>query len=233
MPTLVVRDRTKGCSEVNGGHVNVNRPRRPCPAGLRPSEGLGRRGRSSGRSFRRRGSDGRSSPCRVQCPRVSAMDSSVARPPAARSTSMKNTTNRMTTNARSRQVTRREFVGGALAAGVVAGAPAILRGRNLNDKLNIAFIACGGRANASLSELTITPGRGGRGGRRASGSASRRERGRALRREPARGGRSGSAVPESQDVQRSPARLRPARTTSTPSSSPPPSTPMRSRPTWR
>ena len=69
---------------------------------------------------------------------------------------------------RRRQMTRREFVGGALtAAGVVAGAPALLRGQNLNDKLNIAFIACGGRANASLNELTITPGRppsGGRGG---------------------------------------------------------------------
>ena len=66
---------------------------------------------------------------------------------------------------RSRTVTRREFVGGALAAGVVAGAPALLRGRNLNDKLNIAFIACGGRAMASLNELVITPGApaGGRG----------------------------------------------------------------------
>src|SRR5207237_5569648 len=59
-----------------------------------------------------------------------------------------------------RRMTRREFVGGALAAaGVVAGAPALLRGRNLNDKLDIAFIAAGGRANASFSELTMTPGR--------------------------------------------------------------------------
>ena len=40
----------------------------------------------------------------------------------------------------------------------MTGAPAFLRGRNLNDKLNIAFIACGGRALASLSELTLTPG---------------------------------------------------------------------------
>jgi predicted dehydrogenase len=39
----------------------------------------------------------------------------------------------------------------------------LLRGRNLNDKLNIAFIACGGRANASLNELTITPDRPARG----------------------------------------------------------------------
>ena len=66
-----------------------------------------------------------------------------------------------TKKTRQRQMTRREFVSGALtAAGVVAGAPALLRGRNLNDKLDIAFIACGGRAVANLSELTITPGRG-------------------------------------------------------------------------
>src|SRR3954449_813961 len=68
-----------------------------------------------------------------------------------------------------RGMTRREFVGRTLiTAGVVAGAPAILRGQNLNNKLDIAFIACGGRANASLGELTITPGRsngGGGGGR--------------------------------------------------------------------
>ena len=58
-----------------------------------------------------------------------------------------------------RQVTRREFVGGALAAaGMLTGAPALLRGRNLNDKLNIAFIACGGRGTDNISELTITPG---------------------------------------------------------------------------
>src|SRR5262245_66643699 len=56
-------------------------------------------------------------------------------------------------------MTRREFVGRTLATtAVIAGAPAFLRGQNLNSKLNIAFIACGGRANASLSELTIVPG---------------------------------------------------------------------------
>ena len=61
------------------------------------------------------------------------------------------------TKTRRRRITRREFVGQAVAAaGVVAGAPALLRGRNLNDKLDIAFIACGGRALDNLSELTHT-----------------------------------------------------------------------------
>src|SRR5687767_985222 len=69
---------------------------------------------------------------------------------------------------RQREMTRREFVGGAVtAAGLITGAPAFLRGQNLNNKLRIAFIACGGRANASLNELTIRPGAppggGGRG----------------------------------------------------------------------
>ena len=73
---------------------------------------------------------------------------------------MKKSTNKKAGKPASRQMTRREFVGGAIAAaGVMSGAPAILRGQNLNNKLNIAFIACGGRANASLGELTIVPGR--------------------------------------------------------------------------
>src|SRR6185436_8893987 len=58
----------------------------------------------------------------------------------------------------SRSMTRRQFVGRTLAAGLISAAPAILRGQNLNNKLNIAFIACGGRANASLGELTVLPG---------------------------------------------------------------------------
>src|SRR5436309_2656433 len=88
---------------------------------------------------------------------------------AARRKAMKKATKKT----RQRQMTRREFVGGALAAaGVITGAPALLRGRNLNGKLNIAFIACGGRANTNLSELTITPGRGG-----AQGGGAGRGRG--------------------------------------------------------
>ena len=63
--------------------------------------------------------------------------------------------------ARAREMTRRQFVGGALtAAGFIAGAPAFLRGQHLNSKLDIAFIACGGRANASFNALTLTPERG-------------------------------------------------------------------------
>ena len=53
-----------------------------------------------------------------------------------------------------RRITRREFVGGALAAtAVVAGAPAILRGQNLNDKLNMAIIGAGGRGADNLKSV--------------------------------------------------------------------------------
>src|SRR2546426_4386316 len=55
-------------------------------------------------------------------------------------------------------MTRREFVGRALAVGIIGGAPAFLRGQNLNNKLNLAFIACGGRAHARPDELTVVPG---------------------------------------------------------------------------
>jgi predicted dehydrogenase len=48
-------------------------------------------------------------------------------------------------------ITRRDFVGGAVAGvGVLAGAPALLRGKNLNNKLNIAMIGAGGRGLANL-----------------------------------------------------------------------------------
>ncbi len=54
-------------------------------------------------------------------------------------------------------VSRRTFIRhSAVVAGVVAGAPAFLRGQNLNSKLNIAFIGAGGRANSSLGELTLS-----------------------------------------------------------------------------
>jgi predicted dehydrogenase len=53
---------------------------------------------------------------------------------------------------RQRRITRRQFVGQALSvAGAVAAAPALLRGRNLNDKLNIAMIGSGGRGLDNLN----------------------------------------------------------------------------------
>jgi hypothetical protein len=55
---------------------------------------------------------------------------------------------------------RRELIGGALgSAAFLVSAPAFLRGQNLNSKLNIALIACGGRALANMNG----DGGGGRG----------------------------------------------------------------------
>ena len=49
------------------------------------------------------------------------------------------------------RITRRDFVGGAVATvGVLAGGPALLRGQNLNNKLNIAIIGAGGREAARI-----------------------------------------------------------------------------------
>src|SRR5262245_26006998 len=48
--------------------------------------------------------------------------------------------------------TRRQFLQTTMAAGtILCGAPAFLRGRNLNDKLNIACIGVGGRGAANLA----------------------------------------------------------------------------------
>jgi hypothetical protein len=88
-------------------------------------------------------------------------------------------------------VTRREFVKtGALAtAGIITGAPAFLRGQNLNSKMNIAFIAAGGRASASFQALTVPQGaQGGGGAAAAPGGRGFGGRGR-------RGGGAAPAVP--------------------------------------
>ena len=67
-------------------------------------------------------------------------------------------------------MTRRVFVARTMATtAVIAGAPAFLRAQNLNNKLNLAFIACGGRGDANLAELTVVPGSAEPKGRKADG----------------------------------------------------------------
>ncbi len=51
------------------------------------------------------------------------------------------------------RLTRRRFMQGTLAAGAALAAPAVLRGRNLNEKLNIAVIGCGGRGAGNLRSV--------------------------------------------------------------------------------
>lgn len=63
---------------------------------------------------------------------------------------------------------RRKLVSGALAsAGGLMAAPAFLRGQNLNSRLRIAMIACGGRALANMNGDGGDV-RGGNGGQRAN-----------------------------------------------------------------
>lgn len=50
-------------------------------------------------------------------------------------------------------ISRRRFSRLLLGAGAVMGAPAILRGRNLNGKLDVAIIGTGGRGGGNLSEV--------------------------------------------------------------------------------
>ena len=54
-----------------------------------------------------------------------------------------------------RTLSRRQFVASsaALAGAAVLGFPAVLRGRNLNDKMNLAVIACGGRGGKNLEDV--------------------------------------------------------------------------------
>lgn len=54
----------------------------------------------------------------------------------------------------SRETSRRQFLQQAASAGAIAlAAPAIVRGRNLNDKLNLAIIGAGGRGAANLRDV--------------------------------------------------------------------------------
>lgn len=52
------------------------------------------------------------------------------------------------------ETSRRQFLNQAAAAGLATlAAPAIVRGRNLNDKLNLAIIGAGGRGAANLKDV--------------------------------------------------------------------------------
>ena len=62
--------------------------------------------------------------------------------------------NKLIGNAPSSQTSRRRFLAQAAAAGFLGvGAPAIVRGRNLNDRLNLAIIGAGGRGAANLKDV--------------------------------------------------------------------------------
>ena len=58
-------------------------------------------------------------------------------------------------------ISRRGFMKTAAGApgAVTVGAPAILRAQNLNDKLNIAMIATGGRGGSNLDTGAVGPER--------------------------------------------------------------------------
>ncbi len=65
------------------------------------------------------------------------------------------TTTRKSSPSQRRRLTRRQFT--KMAAGTAAGvlaAPALLRGRNLNDKLNIAIIGAGGRGGSNTRNVS-------------------------------------------------------------------------------
>ncbi len=57
---------------------------------------------------------------------------------------------------RAPETTRRQF-GRAIAGATVAAwaAPAVVRGRNLNEKLNIACIGVGGRGGSNLRDVAL------------------------------------------------------------------------------
>ena len=64
-------------------------------------------------------------------------------------------TTRKSSPSQRRRLTRRQFT--KMAAGTAAGvlaAPALLRGRNLNDKLNIAIIGAGGRGGSNTRNVS-------------------------------------------------------------------------------
>jgi predicted dehydrogenase len=61
-----------------------------------------------------------------------------------------NTPARLSAPAGLRPISRRQFARTTLASAALLGAPALLRGQNLNSKLNVAIIGAGGRGAASI-----------------------------------------------------------------------------------
>jgi len=53
-------------------------------------------------------------------------------------------------------ITRRIFLQTAAAAGFVATAPAFVRGRDLNSKMDVAVVGCGGRGGGNMKEVAKT-----------------------------------------------------------------------------
>src|SRR5262245_43428781 len=53
-------------------------------------------------------------------------------------------------------ITRRSFLKTAAATGFLAGAPAYVRGRDLNSKIDVAVVGCGGRGGANMREVAKT-----------------------------------------------------------------------------
>jgi predicted dehydrogenase len=53
-------------------------------------------------------------------------------------------------------ITRRSFLKTAAATGFLAGAPTYVRGRDLNSKIDVAVIGCGGRGGTNMKEVAKT-----------------------------------------------------------------------------
>src|SRR6476619_4451863 len=53
-------------------------------------------------------------------------------------------------------ITRRAFLQTAAATGFVAAAPSFVRGRDLNSKMDVAVVGCGGRGGGNMQEVAKT-----------------------------------------------------------------------------
>ena len=79
-------------------------------------------------------------------------DSTVAREPSTESPTMPKC--ETTPSSHLPPVNRRRFLGMAATAGAATfAAPALLRGRNLNEKLNIAVVGTGGRGASNMQAV--------------------------------------------------------------------------------